>query len=224
MVLEIDMLIPAKEQQHIKDIFSSKLKYDVSILVFTQSFECSYCKESRELIEELASLTDKIKVQVYDFIEDADKARELAIDKIPAIALLGEKDYGIRFFGIPAGYEFGALIDDIIDVSNRKSRLADTTKEALKRIDKDVNIKVFTTPTCPYCPKMVRLAHQSAIENDHITAHMIDSIEFPQLANRYNVMAVPKTVINDRIEFEGAVPEPYFVQYLLAALEEHSHT
>jgi glutaredoxin-like protein len=218
------MLIPAKEQQHLRDIFASKLKHDVRVVVFTQSFECSYCKESRELVEELAMLTDKIKVEVYDFVNDADKARELSIDKIPAIALIGEKDYGIRFFGIPSGYEFGAFVDDIIDVSNRRSRLANTTKEALKRINKNINIKVFVTPTCPYCPKMVRLAHQSAIESDYITAHMIDSIEFPQLANRYNVMAVPKTIINDTIEFEGAVPEPYFVQYLLAAVEEHPHT
>ncbi|MEM4705376.1 MAG: thioredoxin family protein, partial [Candidatus Nitrosocaldus sp.] len=77
---------------------------------------------------------------------------------------------------------------------------------------------------CPDCPKMVRLAHQFAMESDYITAHMIESIEFPQLANRYNVMAVPKVVINDRIEFEGAVPEPYFAQYVLAALEDHQHT
>ena len=218
------MLIPAKEQQHLKDIFSSKLKYDVRILVFTQNFECSYCKENRELMEELVALTDKIKIEVYDFEEHKDKAREYGIDKIPAIALLGDKDYGIRFFGIPTGYEFGALIDDIIDVSNRKSRLASTSKEALKRVNKSMNIKVFVTPTCPYCPKMVRLAHQTAIESDYITAHMIESIEFPQLANRYNVMAVPKTIIDDNIEFEGAVPEPYFIQYILAALEGHQHT
>lgn len=219
------MLIPAKEQQHIREIFASKLKHEVNVLVFTQNFECSYCKENRELIDELASLSDgKIKVEVYDFVEDEAKAKEYAIDKIPAIALIGEKDYGIRFFGIPTGYEFGALLDDIIDVSNRKTRLANTTKEALKKIDMDVSIKVFVTPTCPYCPKMVRLAHQFAMESDYITAHMIESIEFPQLANRYNVMAVPKVVINDRIEFEGAVPEPYFVQYVLAALEDHRHT
>ncbi len=218
------MLIPAKEQQHLKDIFSSKLKYDVRILVFTQNFECSYCKENRELMEELVALTDKIKIEVYDFEEHKDKAMEYGIDKIPAIALLGDKDYGIRFFGIPTGYEFGALIDDIIDVSNRKSRLAPTSKEALKRVNKSMNIKVFVTPTCPYCPKMVRLAHQTAIENDYIIAHMIESIEFPQLANRYNVMAVPKTIIDDKIEFEGSVPEPYFIQYILAALEGHQHT
>ncbi|MEM0029658.1 MAG: thioredoxin family protein [Candidatus Nitrosocaldus sp.] len=219
------MLIPAKEQQHIREIFASKLKHEVNVVVFTQNFECSYCKENRELIDELASLSDgKIKVEVYDFVEDEAKAKEYAIDKIPAIALIGEKDYGIRFFGIPTGYEFGALLDDIIDVSNRKTRLANTTKEALKKIDMDVSIKVFVTPTCPYCPKMVRLAHQFAMESDYITAHMIESIEFPQLANRYNVMAVPKVVINDRIEFEGAVPEPYFVQYVLAALEDHRHT
>ncbi len=219
------MLIPAKEQQHIREIFAKKLKHDVRLVVFTQDFECSYCKENRELMEELASLADgKIHVEVYDFVEHEAKAKEYAIDKIPALALIGEKDYGIRFFGIPTGYEFGALLDDIIDVSNRRTRLADTTREVLKRVDKSINIKVFVTPTCPYCPKMVRLAHQFAMESDYITAHMIESIEFPQLANRYNVMAVPKVVINDRIEFEGAVPEPYFAQYVLAALEDHQHT
>jgi glutaredoxin-like protein len=87
----------------------------------------------------------------------------------------------------------------------------------VRNISKPLHIQVFVTPTCPYCPKAVRTAHQLAIENPNITADMVESIEFPHLANRYSVMAVPKTVINDKIEFVGALPEEQFIDYVLKA-------
>ncbi|MEM4377169.1 MAG: thioredoxin family protein [Candidatus Nitrosocaldaceae archaeon] len=154
-------------------------------------------------------------LEVYDFVNDSNKAKELKIDKIPAIALIGEKDYGIRFYGIPSGYEFGSLIDDIIDVSKGESRLSKSSKEKIRAVTSPLHIQVFVTLTCPYCPKAVRLAHQMAIENDNIRSDMIESTEFPQLANRYNVMSVPKTIVNDKIEFEGALPEQYYIQQVL---------
>lgn len=87
----------------------------------------------------------------------------------------------------------------------------------MKSVTKPLHIQVFVTPTCPYCSIAVRTAHQLAIENLNITADMVESIEFPHLANRYSVMAVPKTVINDKIEFVGAPSEEEFVDYVLRA-------
>ena len=86
-------------------------------------------------------------------------------------------------------------------------------------MDKPVHIQVFITPTCPYCSRAVQLAHKLALENDFIVADMIEAIEFPHLSNRYQVQAVPKADINEKVQFEGALPEPAFVDYVLAATE-----
>jgi len=218
-------LISKEDQDEIRKIFTERLREEVNVIIFTQEFECDYCKESRMLLTELAQLSNgKVKVQVYDFVRDNAKAQELKINKIPATVIMGDKPYGIRYFGIPSGYEFSSLIDDIIDVSNRATRLSNSTKEKLKQINKPVNIQVFVTPTCPYCPRAVRLAHQFAMESQLIEADMIESIEFPQLANKYEVMAVPKIVINDSISFEGALPEPQFLDQVLLTLEERERT
>lgn len=210
-------LLKEKDKEIVKKEFT-KLKDDVTLIVFTQELECEYCKETRELVEEIASLSDKIKFEVYNFALDKEKVKEYDIDKIPAIVLKGVKDYGVRFYGIPAGYEFTTLIEDIIDVSNGESGLLNQTKEKIKTIDKPVHIQVFVTPTCPYCPSAVRTAHKMAIESPFIKADMIEVIEFPHLAHKYGVMGVPKVVINDKISFEGALPEPHFLQHVLLAI------
>ncbi len=201
----------------VSEIFGRSLVDEVTIRVFTQDFECEFCKETRELAEELASLSKKIRLELYDFVNDAKKAQELKVDKIPAIILSGKEEYKIRFFGIHSGYEINTLIEDIIDVSKGRSRLPPSLVQKVKGINKPIHIQVFVTPTCPYCPQAVRTAHQLALENINITADMVESIEFPHLANRYSVMAVPKTVINDKIEFIGALPEGQFAEHVLNA-------
>ncbi|MEM0149404.1 MAG: thioredoxin family protein, partial [Candidatus Micrarchaeaceae archaeon] len=103
------------------------------------------------------------------------------------------------------------------DISAGKSRLSESTKTRLKSIDKPVDIKVFVTPTCPYCPKAVRMAHQFAMENKNIKASMIEATEFEEMSNAYGVMAVPKIVINDKASFEGALPEEAFLQQVMDA-------
>jgi glutaredoxin-like protein len=119
----------------------------VTFKVFTQEVECQYCSETRELIEEVASLSDQLTVEVFDFEKDRAVADELGIDKIPAVAIVGAKDYGIRLYGIPAGYEFGSLIEDIRLVSEGKSGLSTETRAAVSRLSKPVRIQVFITPT-----------------------------------------------------------------------------
>lgn len=198
-------------------IFSQSLEGEVNIRYFTQEFECEFCKETRTLLEELVALSNRINLEVYDFVLEADKAKKLGVDKIPATIITGKQEYKIRYFGIPSGYEFTSLIEDIIDVSRGRSRLPSELLDKVKSISKPTHIQVFVTPTCPYCPKAVRIAHQLAIENLNITADMVEAVEFPHLANRYSVMAVPKTVINDRVEFVGALPEAQFVDYVLHA-------
>jgi len=209
--------------------FDEELEEKVTLLLFTQEpsrlvvpdhlkgQECVFCKETRELLKEVSSLSDKIELVVYDFSGDKDKAAEYGIDKIPATIILGQKDYGLRFFGIPSGYEYASLIEAILDVSKGKTGLSQKTIEALKAIDKDIHIQVFVTPTCPYCPLVVHLSHQFALESPRIRADMIESTEFPHIAHKYNVFGVPKTVINENIFIDGNIPEETLLKHVLKA-------
>jgi glutaredoxin-like protein len=115
--------------------------------VFTQELECQYCKDTRELVEEVASLSDKLSVEVYDLVKDAAIAESLGVDKVPAVAVVGKKDYGIRMFGIPSGYEFGSLIESIKLVSEGESGLSAESKKQVAKLTKPVKIQVFITPT-----------------------------------------------------------------------------
>lgn len=188
----------------------------VRLVVFTQEMECALCRENRQLVEEVAALApDKVRIEVWNYITDAEKARALAIERVPAIAVLGDRDYGIRFYGVPAGFEFSAFIAAVELVAGRDSLLKPETRERLKTLTKPVEINVFATLTCPVCPMATSLAHRLAIESDLITASVIDSAEFPQLAALYGVMAVPKMVVNKGHSFEGALPEDRFVEEVL---------
>ena len=211
-------LLREEDKKEIIKIFQD-MKEPVKLVVFKSNQNCDYCPDTVMLLDEVTQLSDKLSLEVYDVDEDRDKAQEYNIDKVPALAIVGDKDYGIRYFGIPAGYEFAALLGDIVDVSKRDSGLAPKSRNHLKKINIPVYIMVFVTPTCPYCPTAVRTAHKLAIESDFIRADMIEAQEFPELASKYNVFAVPKIVINDKLEFEGAYAEPMFIQQVLRVLE-----
>jgi glutaredoxin-like protein len=202
-------LLNTETEKEIQTILK-EMKDKVKIILFT-SDDCMYCKETKQLLEELHQLEDKIILEVYNKDFAKEKAEYYNIDKIPAIVLENEKDYGIRFYGIPSGYEFGTLLQDIIYVSKKVTDLNPSTKEFIKQIKKPLHIQVFVTPTCPYCPKAVLMAHQMAMESDLIKADMIEATEFSELANKYNVYGVPKIIVNDKIHIEGAVPESVFL-------------
>jgi len=217
-------LISEKDSEFLRNEFEKGLVNPVKLVVFTQEFECQFCAETRQIVEEIAELSPKITAEVYDLVDDKAMADLYDVDMIPAIVVLREedgtdKDYGIRFFGIPSGYEFTTVIEDITDVSVGESGLQDKTKQAVAAIDKPVHLQVFVTPTCPYCTQAVRLAHKLAIESELITADMVEAIEFPHLANKFHVHGVPRTVINETVHQEGAVPEPLFLSKLLEAVQ-----
>ncbi len=221
-------IIPDEIKNQVRDVFQG-LEGPVKLVLFTQSAgntaECSLCKETLELMEDVASVTDKIEIKVYDLVKDAELAAEYKIEKIPAIAVVGggkqPKDYGIRLYGIPSGYEFSSLIEDILLVSHGQAGLHPQTLQKLAQLEKPVHIQVFVTPTCPYCPQAVILAHKLALASDKITADMVEATEFPSLAERYQVYGVPRTVINDVVHVEGAMPENALISELMKVLDEN---
>ncbi len=217
-------VIPETHLKRLKAELSQSLINPVSLVVFTQEMECDYCREARELAQSLSSISEKIKLEVFDMLKDKEKALEFGVDKVPAIAVVGSKPSQVKFYGIPAGYEFSTLLKDIIQASREETELSPETQKVIASINKPVHIKVFVTPTCPYCPGMVSFAHQFAMLNPKIQADMIEISEFPQLAVKYNVMGVPKTVINETVEVLGMQPEEEFLRQVQAATRPPSPT
>ena len=191
----------------------------VRLVMFTQEFDCDYCAETRQLVEEVAALSDQLTAEIHNFVVDKDKAEELGIDKIPAIAVIGAEDYGVRLYGIPSGYEFTSLLHAIRAVAAGKPELTEETLATLAELTEPVHIQVFVTPTCPYCAGSVVLAHQLAVASPMVRADMVEATEFPQLAIKYQVMGVPRTVINETVHIEGAAPEPMVLEKVQEVLE-----
>ncbi len=208
-------LLPDDKKELLKKDFEEKLVDPVKIVMFTQEFECKYCSDTRKLAQELPILSNKITTEVYDFVANNAKAKEYGIDKIPALAIIGKKDYGVRIYGIPYGYELQTLIEAVINVSKGKTDLSDKTKQILSDVKLPVHIQVFVTLTCPHCPAAAAVAHKLAIESDMVKADVIESGEFPDLALKYNVIGVPKIIINETVEFIGAFNEDLFAEHVL---------
>lgn len=196
------------------------LAQPVKLILFTKALDCEMCGETEKLLQEVAALSDKITLEISNVVLDKERAQQFGVDKTPAIVVMNGKDYGIRNYGIPAGYEFATLIEDIRMVSQGDSGLQAETKAALQKISQPLHFQVFVTPTCPYCPRAVLTAHKMAMENEMIRADMIEATEFPELADKYGVMGVPRVVINDEHYFEGALPEQVFLLAALNALGE----
>lgn len=131
----------------LKEEFAS-LVSPVRLVVFSQALVDPESEQVRRLVEEVTSLDPRLSFESYNYVLDKEKADALGISRTPAIAILGsEKDYGIRFYGLPSGYEFGTLVDGILDVSRGESGLSEETRRALTALEREVHIQVFSTPT-----------------------------------------------------------------------------
>ncbi len=207
------------DRKGISDLLSKELAGEVNLILFydTSDAKCMYCSTTLNLIKELCDVDQRLKLTLYDINKSQKEAKFLGVDKVPALIIGGKRIYNVFYFGIPAGHEFSSLLGDIIDASKGTTSLSSKTKEKLKSVTKPIDIKVFVTPTCPYCPQAVRIAHQFAIENPMIRSSMIEAQEFMELSSRYRVMGVPKIVINDSLSMEGAQPEEVFLDYVLSA-------
>jgi glutaredoxin-like protein len=139
-------MLEEKEKRLVFELFKN-LANPVKLINFTQELECQFCRETRKLLKEVSELSDKISLEVYNFQLDKEKVSQYGVDKIPASVIEGDKDYGVRYYGMITGYEFATLLQDIVDVSKRESGLSPKTKEQLKKLNQKIHLQVFTTTT-----------------------------------------------------------------------------
>ena len=149
-------MIPLREQEFIKQKFAQELVGPVRIDYFTQRAsalyvpgreECTYCKDVLQLLEEVAALSDKVRLTVHEFTDDREAASRLKVDRIPGIVIRGPANRAIKFYGMPSGHEFPGLIEGIVDASRGKVDLAPETARRLKKLKEDIVIQVLITPT-----------------------------------------------------------------------------
>ena len=209
-------MIPLRDQEYLRARFAREMVGAVRIDHFTQRNlpiyipgreECPFCEEIQQTLKELAALSEKIKLNVYEFSQSATEAARLKVDKVPGTVIRGPLNRPIRFYGFPAGQEFPAFVEDIIDASRGKVELAPETVRQLRKLRREIAVQVFVTPTCSHCPGVARLAHQMALESPHLSADVVEISEFPRLAERYRVQAVPVIVIEERVALVGAMDE-----------------
>jgi glutaredoxin-like protein len=218
-----ETLLNDEVSTQVQKVFEN-LQQPVEVLFFGKKEGCEYCDDTLRLMEELTELSDQLGLSVYDIDDDQALAQQYKVDKAPGLVLAGRDgdqllDYGVRFAGIPAGHEFSSLVNDLVLVSGRDSGLGEETRQFLSDLDQPVLLQVFVTPTCGYCPRAVVLAHQMALESPMVEAEMVEAMEFPDLAQRFNVSGVPQTTINSGAgTVVGAVPEEMMIGEIKQAI------
>lgn len=179
----------------------------VRLLFFEQSLGCETCAPTRQLLEQIAELSDHITLDTLNLVLDKDTAGQYGVDRVPAIVISAPGTDRIRFYGAPFGRELMSFVEAIQMTGTRDTGLSERSREQLRTLSTPVDIKVFFTPTCVYCPQMITLANQMAVESPMVKATAIDATEYPDLVRQYNVNGVPKTVINDTVGIVGVASE-----------------
>lgn len=214
------MALAKADQDRLRDEFED-MPGRVTLLFFAQALECDACPEVRQILAEITNLTDKVVVEEVNYLLERHRAERFGIDHVPAVALLStdatgvSHDLGLRFLGVPSGFEFISLVHGVLLAGGRPPELSAETLGRLATLNHSLTLRVFTTPTCAYCPRAVNLAFEMAVASPHVTAFAIEATGFPDLVRQYEVNGVPKTIVDDRIEILGAIPEDEFVAQVL---------
>jgi alkyl hydroperoxide reductase subunit AhpF len=145
------LLAPA-EQEKLRETFNG-MTSPVRLLFFTQTLDCETCLQTRQILDELPLVSDKIAVDEVNVVLDKDKAAQYGVDRAPAVAVLAQdpsgatRDSRIRFLGAPSGYEFISLVQAVLLVGGHGSHLTDENRRRLAAVDTPMTLQVFTTPT-----------------------------------------------------------------------------
>ena len=215
------MFLNLEVRTQLRDLLSKEMVKPVNVKLFSQAIGCETCQIAEDLLKEVSSIDERVKLEIYSPLINKDVAERYQISRVPTIVIEGEKDYGIRYVGLPAGLEFSTLVKGIIQASKGVPDLSQRTLELLSTVDLPIEIMVFVTTSCGYCPAAAIMAMNFAIANDNISALIVDASENMDLAQMYQVVGVPKIVINrGLVEFVGAQPESAFLGYVLSAYEK----
>lgn len=213
------------EKSEIKKILSERIKRRIEIEVlldYENNPDFSHLTE--HLLREMSELNQNIKCNFYKINEENGKKivldNRLYLDKTLYGPIIFYKEYpNIIHFGFPLGMEFSVFLEELEFISSKKLDTQTDINKTITEIDSEMDILVFVTSTCPYCPVMSLASHKFAFLNRKIRGIVVESEQFPTLTEKYYVYAVPKVIIlkDGEIidEFEGAIPEIQFAKDIL---------
>lgn len=211
-----DKVLSDSDKTEIKKMLAN-MNSKVDILLFTSESGCFSCSKTETLMKEFDQLSDKISLKVYDTDKDKDMATKYNIELVPAIVVIGKEDYGIKHYGFPGGTEFNPLLEVIISSSMESPKVSEEIGKKINTISNPVEVKIFVTPTCPYCPDVVRGAYYYSLVSDKVSTVTIMSNEFEEYSKNYKINAVPTIVFNEEFSKEGQMTEETFVNYLVVS-------
>lgn len=211
------MIMDEETKKQVEEILS-QMKEEVNI-IYVES-DSPLNSQIKQILEELCDLSNKLKLKTYK--KEDKETKILGIRESPAIVLLGKNIKGkIIYYGIPSGYEFATFLDTIVRASNNNHGLSLKAKNFLDSLKDNLRMSVFVTPTCPHCPVSASLAFRFALYSEKVIAEVIESSEFPEWADKFSVMGVPKTVLNDNKNknYVGGYPEEMAVEKIKSLLK-----
>lgn len=212
-------LISEEDRKYLEEEFKNNINREVKLLYFRkEGDESEYSKQAKELLEELASLNDNLSL-VVESCDNTERMESEELTLCPSIKIKSERSGFVNFYGIPAGHEFISLVEAIKDMGSDNLSLPDDVVKSLEEIKEPVDIKVFITHGCPYCPGAVRNAHQFSLANDKIKGSMVDANYFRELSMKHGVSSVPHIIINDKTGFVGNMPPNVFLNKMQEALK-----
>jgi len=139
-------LLKEKDREFIAATFEGA-EQEVRLVLFTGGEDCEYCDHTESFLNEIAAESSLITVETLSLEKDAARAAELGIDKTPGIAILGQKDYGLRYFGFPTGYEFITFLETMRLAADGTPSVEPETVKELAALEEEVRITVFSTKT-----------------------------------------------------------------------------
>jgi len=211
-------LLTDSESQQVRGMLEPMVR-DVHLRLYTRKLECPSCPQTEMIVRELDGLSDRIRVECLNPLTDVERAAEDRVEEVPAIIVSDGTHDRVRFYGTPSGYEFTSFLTAILDTGSEGPLLEQATLDFLgQRLDRDLDLKVFVTTSCPHCPRAVVLAHRLAMSSPRVRSSAWEAGEFTAVASRHMVHGVPRTVVNDTLFVEGALPEGQLVQALERAL------
>ena len=183
----------------------------VRLILFEQSIGCDTCAPTRRALEQIVESHEYVTLETLNLVLDKERAAEYGVDRVPAVIIAAPGRDRVRYYGAPLGNELPTLVQAIHMTSTGETGLSDRSRVQLRALTAPVRLQVFFTPTCIYCPRMIALANQLAVESPLVSTVAIDAAEYPDLVRRWLVNGVPKTIINDGVEIMGTASEEELV-------------
>ena len=214
-------LIEDDVKNEIREFFKDAGSVDVVAILDKSSENCHYCDYIKQMLEEVKELYPLLSLQIHEKLTpELQKKYSIEIDEVPIIFIHGSNEGIVAYRGIPSGYEFGLFIETLKELSISHTHLDPKIVNELKNINKDVTIKVYVTPTCPYCPSAGAVAYSFAALNPKIKSYVIEVTEFQEEGTRNNISVVPTIIVNDKVKFQGALPPEMFLKKVKEAIDD----